>query len=166
MSALPSERCRHYHPSDVVTIIRAMSLLSCVNYSSCMGITIWAMLLRCHYTIRAMSALSAERCHHYHEGNVRQISLRLSAFLLAPSSLSYLLFGSVPHKSKYLIRLVFLSLSPITSLWSFWVCGFSLTEPVLSATLSSNSPTHYSVACGWFSPFSCRWWRHRLKRIA
>ena len=34
-------------------------------------------------TIRVVSALSSERCHHYHQADVRHISPRLSAFLMA-----------------------------------------------------------------------------------
>ena len=34
-------------------------------------------------TIRAMSALSSERCRHYNQGDVRHINPRQSAFLLA-----------------------------------------------------------------------------------
>ena len=75
MSALLAEGYRHYHPSDVSTTTRMMSLPSCVKYSrpfSCMS-----------KTIRAMSALSSELCHHYHQADVRHMSPRQSAFLMA-----------------------------------------------------------------------------------
>ena len=94
MSALSAEGYWHYHPSDVSTTTRMMSLLSCVKYSkplSCMSKTIRAtFLVQYHHyqsgvgiIIQAMSALSSEQCHHYHQADVRHISTRLSAFLMA-----------------------------------------------------------------------------------
>ena len=53
MLALLAEGYRHYHPSDVSTTTRIMSLLSCAKYSrplSCMSKTIEAMfLVQYHY---------------------------------------------------------------------------------------------------------------------
>ena len=81
MSALFAEGYWHYHPSDVSTTTRIMSLLSCAMYLrpwSCMSKTIEAMfLVQSDYyyggvgiTIRTMSALSAEGYQHYHPSNV------------------------------------------------------------------------------------------------
>ena len=50
--------------------IRAMFLVQYHHYQS--GVI-----------IQAMSALSSEQCHHYHQADVRHISSRLSAFLIA-----------------------------------------------------------------------------------
>ena len=92
MSALSAEGYRHYHPSDVSTTTRMMSLLSCVKYSkplNCMSKTIRAVFLvqYHHYQsgvgiiIQAMSALSSEQCRPYHPSNVGLIIRAMSSLL-------------------------------------------------------------------------------------
>ena len=100
MSALSAEGYRHYHPNDVSTTTRMMSLSSCVKYSkplSCMSKTIRAMfVVQYHYhqsgvgiTIQAMSALSSGQCRRCHQAGVGHVSPRLSAFLMAFLSYIY-----------------------------------------------------------------------------
>ena len=94
MSALSAEGYRHYHPNDVSTTTRMMSLSSCVKYSkplSCMSKTIRATpAAQYHHDqsgvgiiIQAMSALWSGQCRRCHQAGVGHVSPRLSAFLMA-----------------------------------------------------------------------------------